>query len=498
MQQLITYKNGARLLYLPVESPFVTMEFILGVGSMEDTDTYATSVFSKAHILEHLLVTENQLGYKKLSNHLASYEAFTVDDITTYKIKLLKEDFAENFQIMFESLFHSNLTQETLNKQLNVIEIENVVATIDYFDPYDNESLDEELFTEEEEYLSNKQTMIDISSPEVTQMKMKNSNLEDIKAFYKQHYTPNKLVVGMSGGSEKDFELIKNYMQDFFKDFPDKKPFIIKDEKQIDNKPEKIELILPANKFEIKQIKKDITNYANINIFIDMPKKSSKLFNLVDLYNHMIVNKAGSDFQSKISEVLVNKRASVYTYKADILEDENQSVLNFNIQTTSKHVHTTLSSLRNLINKFSFNNYISKQEFDNLKKDVIKSDKIDELKKIDFALNFQAQKLLRDGKIRSHQEFAEIVNKIRYDDFVKFCKYVAKTSNYKVSVLGNHVSYEDLKAFDIKQKQTLTLKDEFALMNSRKVTLPTNRKKIEPDNFNKHKLRPQNLHEFDQ
>ena len=46
----------------------------------------------------------------------------------------------------------------------------------------------------------------------------------------------------------------------------------------------------------------------------------------------------------------------------------------------------------------------------------------------------------------------KLIDDIRYEDFVNFAKYVAKTENYSVIAYGNYIEPSDLKAFELKNR----------------------------------------------
>ena len=249
-----TYNNGLRVVFQKTDhtKPFTLM---VGVNAGSVNESQENNGIS--HFIEHMVfkATTNRSAEdisKDLEGIGANANAFTNKYTTCFYATCMTEESEKCFEILSDMFFNSKFDQREIDKERKVI-----FEEIDMYED-DPSSVAYEDFTK----LFFKGTKIE-KTIIGTKKSLKNINREKILDYRKQFYTPDRIVVAVTGGIEED--ILYGYIEKYFIPNLSKKEISIKESVQ-----EKESKHIPQKKFNF--IKKDI---VQTNIVFGFPIKGS-------------------------------------------------------------------------------------------------------------------------------------------------------------------------------------------------------------------------------
>ena len=340
------YKNGSgtRLVVTPSrhETKTASIYFYFKVGSKNET----SEINGISHFIEHMLFK----GSPKFPNYLdisktfdangISFNAYTSKDITAYHYTFLstKENLDLICDITHEMIFNSLIRDKDIKPERNVI-IQEYNDGIDDIDDFINCKLEECIF--EGHPLS--ATIIG------TLDTLNKITREEIFKYYKKYYTPDNLVIGISGNINNDY---MNIIQKYFKDCKNSK-----DSK--DSKNSNTNKFTPIDIKNYKQGASAIIPFVDkhpsyrINCFpkslsqdyINIIFKTKGYFDPNIYFYKLLVNILGGNMSSRLFVEIREKLGLAYSIKCEITNYEEIGY--FNIYTQNE-IKDTIKCIENI------------------------------------------------------------------------------------------------------------------------------------------------------
>lgn len=456
-----TLRTGTKLFHNQFNSEYVTIKFNFGAGFIDDSSQEPGSldyIYSKAHILEHIIALNSNkydsIKQDSIVDAIVAYDAVTTNFITTYSMKLKSKDIPTVMPFIMNELFNPKITHEVLRKELEVIEIENVVAGLDYTN-LTGAGLDVSTV--------NKEELEEISSKYVTEemISKKESllNVESLKEYHKEKYTPDNFVISIIGGNQKDFKIVKEIADKCLERYPDAefKKMNVRVKTITDDIEE-----LEEERFLVQEIPGDKSNFAHLYLSLPAYKDKQKNVMCGVLYSYFLSNKKFSHLRSPLIQHVRYARNSSYSESCRIENNNGKPRIVLEIPTTTKYVHTNLKAIRNILYKVASGKIINKKMFDNMKKSYIAFNKKNLIEQADSAEKSFVRQMFLNPKYKGVSLVNKRVENVSYDEFMAFAKYLHQTQNYTVACVGNDVTIDDLKAFEKIEKPKLVKQNYYA------------------------------------
>ncbi len=226
-------KNGLTILFDKRKSDSVTLNIFVKVGSNNEN----SNILGVSHFLEHMLFE----GTKKrtaleLSNEIEKVggymNAATTNEYTYYFASVPKSYFDVALDILSDMVLNSKFEDKTINKERQVI--------LDEIGVHDDEPSDYQ-WTLFNKTLFKK---LPAKNPVIgTKKTIARMNRNQIVGYFKKYYTPNNVIVSVSGDARNVIEKITKIFGDLrreklpkskkIKEPKDKKPTIKREKKKI-------------------------------------------------------------------------------------------------------------------------------------------------------------------------------------------------------------------------------------------------------------------------
>ena len=399
------YKNGSgtRLVVTPTrhETKTASLYFYFKVGSKNETP----EVNGISHFIEHMLFK----GSPKYPNYLdisktfdangISFNAYTSKDITAYHYTFLstKENLDLICDITHEMIFNSLIRDKDIKPERNVI-IQEYNDGIDDIDDFINCKLEQCLF--EGHPLGS--TIIG------TLDTLNKISREQIFNYYKKYYTPDNLVIGISGYINNDY---MNILQKYFKDSKNSndnqfKPIDIKNYKQ--GSSAIIPFVDKHPSYRINCFPKSLSqDYINI-IF-----KTKGYFDPNIYYYKLLVNILGGNMSSRLFIEIREKLGLAYSIKCEMTNYEEIGYFNIYSQ---NEIKDTIKCIENIFKELvKLNKYgVDATELKNNKKnycDIYKTNFDD----IEYENEFYSNQLLLNKPLETIQGRIDKIEAITSD-----------------------------------------------------------------------------------
>lgn len=440
---LKTLKNGLRILTLPSINNEVSIHIIVNVGHFDEEeirDQYACN-YSKAHIIEHM-IADTKKRLKEISDKMIVFDAATYGDFTTYDVTIEHEDFDFVMPKVLDMLKNRKFEKELVERETRIIDNEFMAVRGDVapsaFDPLKPRKA--KPLTEAE--INNiKSLTFSYIEKRIDDLRTTNFNQKNLQEYYEQHYVPEKMVFTIRGGTEQEIEALTKKLEEMYANSPAKAPFV-KTPKLANKKP-----VFPEQKFTLKTLEGDLTDFSRIKIFIPLPNNSEKYGRCARLFDFLMMRNSHTSFNGLLFTHTREQKHAVYGVAQQSVFLGENAYTQFSFSTKASNVKKTLKSIRFLIDSIASSKIISGQEFKKLKQRYI------EVSRKDLAANsgdtYQALLPILSAyeKIRNQADFEKQILEIRYEDFVNYVKFLSKTNNYFVTGEGNMITMEDLQAF---------------------------------------------------
>jgi predicted Zn-dependent peptidase len=372
------YENdsGVRLFITPkrTETKSTSLYFYIKVGSKNETP----EVHGISHFIEHMLFK----GTKKYPNYLdisklfvsngISFNAYTSKECTAYHYKFLstKENVDLICDITSEMIYNSLMNTKDITPERNVI-IQEYNDGIDDIDDYISDKLEECIFNE---HPLGKPIIGTIDS-------LKSINKIKLVDYYKKYYTPENLVIGLSGNINSDYiSIIEKYFKRSSSPFTHMNKYT----------PSTISIIPFVDthpSYRIHCFHKSLTqDYINI-IF-----KTKGYYDPNRYYYKLLSNILGGNMSSRLFVEIREKLGLAYSIKTDITNYEETGYFSIYTQNENKDTIKCIDHIFSELIKFKKHG-VSETELKNNKKnycDIYKTNFDD----IEYENEFYANQLL--------------------------------------------------------------------------------------------------------
>ncbi|MDG1475673.1 MAG: pitrilysin family protein [Vicingaceae bacterium] len=234
-----TLENGLTVIVHKDEStPIVAFNLLYDVGARDEDESQT----GFAHLFEHLMFggSVNIPNFDEpLQKVGGTNNAFTSNDITNYYITLPKENLETAFWLDSDRMLSLAFTNKSLEVQRSVVieEFKQNYLNQPYGDVW--------LLLRPLAYKNHPYKWATIGK-EVSHIE--NATMDDVKAFFHQHYTPNNAILTVAGDIET--EEIKKLSEKWFKNIPSGKTFersLHKEPQQTEERRLEVKRDVPAN-----------------------------------------------------------------------------------------------------------------------------------------------------------------------------------------------------------------------------------------------------------
>ncbi len=425
MLKIKTLKNGMQLVVDENNSPITSFGLLVKVGSFNE----AKDEEGVSHFIEHLMFksTKNN-SVEEIATKTAflgtEANAYTSNTHTLYHFKSLTENFEKSLEIYADMLQNGIFNPREVNSEREVV-LEEMSRAMDnpisvLFDKT-NEAL----------YSGTCYAHPVLGNEEV----IKNISIEKIKDYIAKHYTPDNMVVSVSGGitMEQAEELIVKYFPNYFKQEHSVK--------QIDRTP----LDIAVRDKYVVSFKDD--NQVNIMVSI----KGKNMFDKDHYIQTLYATILGGDMSSRLFLTLREKMGLAYSVSAFADAEINFGTVRMYIGTSKDKVSKALIGMRKIMLDMAKNG-ATELELQKAK-NQIKAELMFGNETGENIMMSNATKLSTKGEILSNVELLDKIDSITVDDINRFAKEIFIQNEFVVCAVGKDIKKEDLQVFETCVKQ---------------------------------------------
>ena len=397
----------------------VAANFIFGVGSRFEDEKLSGS----SHLFEHMLFkgTKNKPSPKQISsiieNQGGTINAFTDKEITGYWANFPKEHTRPSIELFSDMIQNSLMRNQDLILEKNVV-IEEIKSSLD--NPYSVC-----ITNYEKETWINHSMGRDVAG---TEKSVNNLTIKSLKAFYKKFYTPDNLVISISGNIDKNNVI--DQLENNFKNFNHKKNIL--------NNP-----IKTNSGYRQISVKKDIEQSIVIIGF-----KSPDYLNEKKYALSLISVILGESMGSRLFEEIREKRGLVYDIHSSINLYSDTGVIYFEAGVDDKNLLEVIKLIFNELNKIK-NLEIDEQEL-NSAKNLSVGRLLLRLENSRSISNFLGTQKILSNKITDVNEIISKINNVTLNDIKILAKEIFIKENLCISKVGPKNSMiEDFSNIDL-------------------------------------------------
>ena len=369
-----------------------------------------------AHMLEHMAFkgTKNRNAEKiarEIEDVGGDINAYTSKEITAYYLKVLRENAELGVEILSDIIKNSTFPKEEIERERGVI-ISEIGQSYDAPDDRVFENFTKTAY-------KNQPMGRPILGTKETVSGFQKSNL---KLFLNSNYTPENMVVSMSGNLNKDkfFKIVEEKFSDI----------------KNDNKPEKVNsewtagFIAEDRDLEQTQLVFGVEGLKNI----DINRFSLRALSII----------LGGGMSSRLFQEIREKKGLCYSIFSFTQMQNSSGVFGFYAGTSPKDVDYLLESSLTELKKIK--NFISTEEL-NKAKAQMKSGFIMGHESNSSRSEYFAKNMINFGKIIGTDEIIESIEKISINSIYDLCDKLLTSANPVLSVIGPDAN--SLKKLDI-------------------------------------------------
>ena len=414
-----TYDNKLRLVVnTKSDNDVIVCKILVCVGAKDEKE----SEYGYAHFLEHMFFksTKDSKGediIRKLDGCGSYKNAYTSQNVTSYYFKCISPAFEEVLKIYSEMFFNKTYKKQEVESEKSVI-LEEYNMTLANNTKHCMSLAVSNFFANtpfEHEVIGTPET---ISS--VTPKKL---------AKFKEKYTPNKIIISISGNIK--FSVAEKLVNKYFSSKFDKQNQLQ------DYKEDEYFAIKPNNKYLAKQKK---IEQSKVCVLIDLKSPNRRQRRAFDLFFAVL----GFGMSSKLYETIRVKEGLVYSINSSISLLSNNCVALINFSTAHDKVSKVLSLIKQIILDCA-NGAISDEELKRVKMRYISGLEFSSETNEDVAEN-NAYDMKRNNKVYSNKELATEYMEVTLKEVLECAKIVAEEQTYVVCSVGE-CKKTDLKAY---------------------------------------------------
>ncbi len=404
--------NGMTIINDQMDLESASIGVWIGAGSSnEKKDEWGI-----AHMLEHMAFkgTKNRNAERiarEIEDVGGDINAYTSKEVTAYYLKVLKENTELGVEILSDIIKNSTFPKEEIERERGVI-ISEIGQSYD--------SPDERVFENFTKTAFKNQPMgRPILGTKETVSSFQKSNF---KYFLNSNYTPENMVVSMSGNLNKDkfFKIVEEKFSDI----------------KNDNKPEKVNsewtsgFIAEDRDLEQTQLVFGVEGLKNI----DINRFSLRALSII----------LGGGMSSRLFQEIREKKGLCYSIFSFTQMQNSSGVFGFYAGTSPKDVDYLLESSLTEVKKIK--KFISAEEL-NRAKAQMKSSFIMGHESNSSRSEYFAKNMINFGKIIGADEIIESIEKISINSIYDLCDKLLTSANPVLSVIGPNAT--SLKKLEI-------------------------------------------------
>ena len=402
----ITLENNIRVVLSEFSTTnAVAANFIFGVGSRFEEENISGS----SHLFEHMLFkgTKNKPTPKKISSIIENQggiiNAFTDKEITGYWANFPKENTSESIELFSDIIQNSLMRKKDLILEKNVV-IEEIKSSLD--NPY------AVCVTNYEKVNWGNHSMgRDVAG---TENSVNSLSIKTLKEFYKKFYTPDNLVISISGNINKDNVI--DQLKNNFKTFTHKKNLSVNP-------------IIESKGFKQISIKKEMEQ-SIIIIGFKCPSYLSEKKYALSLISVIL----GESMSSRLFEEIREKRGLAYDIHSSINLYSDTGVIYFEAGVDERNLLEVI--------KLTFN------ELDNLKNLKIDEEELNSAKNLSVGRlllrlensrsisSFLGTQKILSNKITAVDEIVSKINKVTLNEIKLLAEEIFIKDNLCISKVG--------------------------------------------------------------
>ncbi len=338
-------KNKIKLIYKKTTSNLTSISISIDAGACREKD-----LLGIAHATEHMVYKgtknreEHQIN-KDLSKVFGFQNAMTNFPYVIYYGTMLNEDFERGIEIFSDIIINPIFPSDGFQEEMKVIKEELM-------------EWDEEL----EQFCEDKLFINSFNSRRIkypiigTTKDLEKINLEHIKEFYKENYSPNKTSIAVV--SSLEFEEVKNIIERYFEAW---------ENSCYEEKEE--EIIYDKDNFGVYKDKRDGINSCKVQIIFPIDELNYEEIKVLRIFNEYF----GEGVNSLLFDTLRTKNGLVYDILTKISYEKYIKLYKINYSTSKENLDKSLKLINKCIEEIDkFEKVITEEEI----RDFIKSMKL--------------------------------------------------------------------------------------------------------------------------
>ncbi len=406
MLEKTIHRSGLTILsYYNPQLPSFAMSLTLKSGSRAETKENS----GIHHFIEHMIFKGSKhydlREIAELSDRLGgSLNAYTSKEVTQYYIKAIDEKFKDTFSLLSDMLMDSTFPEKEFIKEKNVI-LQEIKESIDSPDSHSFELFYEDFF-------KNSSLGFPIAG---TKISVGNMNRDDVFDFYKSKYTPENLVLSLSGNiKHKD---ILKLVDKKFQGYPD-------------SNAKKMAFVKSEMSFNSFLKKRDLNQLYTIIGFRGISSSSPHRFSF------MVANDIlGSGMSSRLFQKIREEKGLAYTISSFPDSFVEDGILIIYSIIKPKKVTEYLNAVKEeLLSLKEFG--ITDAELER-SKDHIKSSVILGLESNTTRMQFIVSQEMYNNKPLEIKEIIKIIQDLKKEDINKIFNTVLNISEHTIFYYGN-------------------------------------------------------------
>ncbi|WCL51358.1 pitrilysin family protein [Leptospira sp. GIMC2001] len=409
------YPNGLTLLFQPVEHvASVSCGLFLKRGSVHEEATEA----GYFHFVEHMLFkgTTNRTSkeiVEAVERVGGMINALTSREYTNYYISLIRDELPLAMDILSDMIFNPLFNEEDINLEMKVI--------LEEIKSYEDNPED---FLYDAYYLSvfdNAPIGRNIAG---TKESVQTVNSERLKSFYKKHYTPENLILSISGNAT--LEEVESLVEEFFPINETRKPASTL--ALVDPKPKKFIKVFHKRKIE------QVNLYLGAEGFARTDTQSPDLI--------MACNILGGGMASRLFQEVREKHGYCYGIQCFPSGYLNTGITSIFCATSPENVIKATDLILNEIDSILKKGF-SENEMENSRTNIIGSLAMG-YEMTESRMNNIAIQEIYFGRFYSLMDRIELFTKITIESLNETFRTAFGLTSYHLSAIG------DLKAKEVK------------------------------------------------
>lgn len=409
-----TLPNGVRILTQQVSHVrSVAMGIWVDVGSRDENDANA----GISHYIEHMMFkgTKHRTA-KQIAEELdavgGQLNAFTTKEYTCYYAKVLDEHFDLAVDILTDMLFHSNISEQDVEREKNVI-LEEIKMYEDAPDELVHDMFAKTIWSGHA-----------LGRPIIgTSETVSSLTYKDLRSYMEQHYTPNRIVISVAGNISH--QQVVEKLSPLFASMP--------------NKENIRQLVHPVHTSQVNCRNKDT---EQVHMVIGTPglRLDDDRVYIVQVINTVL----GGGLSSRLFQEIREQRGLVYTVYSYHSSYYDTGLFGVYAGLSKQNVGKAMELIFKEISDIKKNG-ITKEELQR-SKDQLKGNLLLSLESVNTHMSRLGKSELYLGRVYKPEEIVEKLNKVTIEDTIQMANELFKPESFSMSAIGPWQDCGELKA----------------------------------------------------